>query len=137
MRQVYYIFILSIFSFSCFPVKSDTEKEVEKSDIKYQISKRMETLNQDTLRKLTLSSAISKYGEPKQREKFNTKEGIISEFRIELLNHFTDEDIKKGIEIEELTWTFDSISNITVWYKIEELKVYPIHILIWDKDSEF
>jgi hypothetical protein len=97
----------------------------------------METPNPDTLFIISLEDAITMYGEPKTKEQFNTKDVFLSEFRIELYNYYSKDEIEKGIILEELTWEKDSVSNITVWYETKGDKKMPKNLLIWNKDAEF
>lgn len=120
---------------SCFSSSSDTEAVVETNRIQNKVS--MENPNQDAIMSISLKDALKKYGEPEARETFNVRYDAITEFRIELLNYLSQEEINRGLIIDELTWETDSINNITVWYTQRENQFWPLHLLIWDKRSEF
>ena len=84
-----------------------------------------------------LNQALVKFGPPIEREAFNLDHLLISEFRIELHNIYTEEDFQNGLLIEELTWRKDSLNNITIWYEKVEKEYLPKQYAIWNKWMEF
>ncbi|WP_459211628.1 hypothetical protein [Aquimarina rhabdastrellae] len=90
----------------------------------------------NNLPKLSFRNFITTYKKPHTEEEFflNTP---ISEFRIELLNYFTQEEQSKSILIKEVTWNYSQNENITAWYQKKNTSWVFIHKLIWDKTSEF
>ncbi|WP_157668387.1 hypothetical protein [Capnocytophaga endodontalis] len=65
-------------------------------------------------------------------------DGSISEFRIELLNIFSEKEIQeKDILIKEVTWQIDKNNNLTIWYKRENKKWKPLKFFIYNKDTNF
>lgn len=63
--------------------------------------------------------------------------GLISEFRVELLAFYPIEKIKnKNILIKEVTWETSPIHNLTIWYEKKNKEWYPIHYIIWNKELE-
>lgn len=131
------LFPLTVCFWSCLTSTSKTKDNLVTETVKTQNKTNSVNPAQDILMNISLKEAIKKYGEPKISDSFNTKEGGISEFRIELLNYLSQEEIKKGVLINELTWEADSLNNITVWYTKRGKHFMPIHSLIWDKQSEF
>ena len=62
----------------------------------------------------------------------------VSEFRVYLYNFFPEKYlIDTAVCIVEKTWEQDSITNKTVWYKLEKGELQPVDSLIWSKESEF
>ena len=67
-----------------------------------------------------------------------TNEGLITEFRIGLLNIFKPDEIQQGnIKITEITWQINTKENLTVWYHLQKEQWLPIDHYIWDKDLLF
>ena len=63
--------------------------------------------------------------------------GLISEFRVELLAFYPIEKIKnKNILIKEVTWETSPTHNLTIWYEKKNKEWYPIHYIIWNKELE-
>ena len=63
--------------------------------------------------------------------------GLISEFRVELLAFYPIEKIKnKNILIKEVTWETSPTHNLTIWYEKKNKVWYPIHYIIWNKELE-
>lgn len=64
--------------------------------------------------------------------------GVISEFRMGLLDIHTIEEIKNNdILIKEVHWEISSTHNFTIWYERKNREWKPINNMIWDKSSEF
>ncbi|MCH5239599.1 MAG: hypothetical protein J1F38_05205 [Muribaculaceae bacterium] len=62
----------------------------------------------------------------------------VSEFRVRLYNFFPEKYLNDtAVRIVEKTWEQDSITNKTVWYKLEKGELQPVDSLIWSKESEF
>jgi hypothetical protein len=91
---------------------------------------------------LSPEDAINLYGKTisgylGKDEEFVLDRGL-TEFRIELFNYYTEEQIdSKSIIIKELTWAIDSINNLTIWYEKIDSMYYPKDFYIWDKNLEF
>ena len=62
----------------------------------------------------------------------------VSEFRVGLYNFFPEKYLNETeVIIVEKTWEQDSISNKTVWYRLDKGELHPVDSLIWLKESEF
>ena len=135
-NYLYYLLFSLLFGLSCTHSKSkDTNtNKVYDDSIKLQ---QMKILHPDSIINIGLSSAIQKYGEPDSRIIFNSKDEPLSEFRIELQNHFSESQLVSGIIFEELTWALDNNNNLTVWYEANKQNPIPIHYLIWNSGQEF
>jgi hypothetical protein len=62
----------------------------------------------------------------------------LREFRIGLLNQFTQEEIDyASILITEKTWDLDEVNNITVWFRSIEGVMTAVDSFVWGKGAEF
>lgn len=124
-NSCYLIFLLVFFSCT-------NERKNNSSD---SINKQEIPLDIKILKSITYPEAIKKYGPPKSQEEF-ILDNSLPEFRIELYNFFSDDEIRDSIGIKEATWRMNSTENITVWYKIKP-KLNPVHALVWDIQADF
>lgn len=120
-------FILLLVFFSCANERKNNSLDAN--------DRQEAVLDIETLKNSTYPEAIKKYGLPKSQEEF-ILDNSLPEFRIELYNLFSDDEIRDSIRIKEATWRMNSTENITVWYKIKP-KLKPIHVLVWDIQAEF
>ncbi|XKX05590.1 hypothetical protein R8G61_14795 [Tenacibaculum maritimum] len=98
-----------------------------------EIMETQDSLVFNDLKVLNKIKAIEKYGKPFKYDSFILNDES-SEFRIELLNIYSKEEVLSNtIKIEELTWEKDSLNFITVWYD----EMTPKDIYVWDKRTEF
>lgn len=64
--------------------------------------------------------------------------GAVSEFRMGLLNFYSEEEInRKDIFIKEVNWEISPTHNLTIWYERKNREWKPINHIIWDKTTEF
>lgn len=90
----------------------------------------------EEIEKLSYQQALVKYQTPINKEEFILGQNL-TEFRIELYNHFTEKQIKSNkIRILEITWNYDSEKNITSWYVMKDGNK-PIDVALWEKDALF
>ena len=62
----------------------------------------------------------------------------VSEFRVSLYNAFPPEYLAThDVYIVERTRHIDSVSNLTVWYRLEKGTLHPVDSLLWRNDAEF
>ena len=114
-------------------MKNITAKKAKQTYIEY-----------DKIKHLTydkLMDSLSKENKelPYSQETFILGEdnGLISEFRVELLAFYPIEKIKnKNILIKEVTWETSPTHNLTIWYEKKNNEWYPIHYIIWNKELE-
>jgi hypothetical protein len=114
-------------------MKNITAKKAKQTYIEY-----------DKIKHLTydkLMDSLSKENKelPYSQETFILGEdnGLISEFRVELLAFYPIEKIKnKNILIKEVTWETSPTHNLTIWYEKKNKEWYPIHYIIWNKELE-
>jgi len=114
-------------------MKNITAKKAKQTYIEY-----------DKIKHLTydkLMDSLSKENKelPYSQETFILGEdnGLISEFRVELLAFYPIEKIKnKNILIKEVTWETSLTHNLTIWYEKKNKEWYPIHYIIWNKELE-
>lgn len=131
-------FLLIYFTLIIYSCLNDKSNQGSKdSELQNKPNFHMITIDLDTIMQYTLQQATDSYGEPNNRESFNTKMEDITEFRIELRNLYSEEELKNGVTFEELTWEKDSNNNVTIWYVKEGNNWTPKHYLIWDKHAEF
>ena len=93
----------------------------------------------DLIKNLSMDDALKKFPSYKKETYIlGTNEGLITEFRIGLLNIFKPDEIKQGkIKITEITWQINAKENLTVWYHLQKEQWLPIDHYIWDKDLLF
>ena len=120
---------------------ADTQKKMESMTTK---KERRAYIEYDKIKHLTydkLMDSLSKENKelPYSQETFILGEdnGLISEFRVELLAFYPIEKIKnKNILIKEVTWETSPTHNLTIWYEKKNKEWYPIHYIIWNKELE-
>jgi hypothetical protein len=76
-------------------------------------------------------------GTYKSLEHFELKRENISEFRIELLNIYNEEDLQKSLNIIEVTWSYNFFENVTIWFQQDSLAWRKVDDTIWSKGAEF
>ena len=93
----------------------------------------------DMIKNLSRDDTLKKFPSYKKETYIlGTNEGLITEFRIGLLNIFKPYEIKQGkIKITEITWQINAKENLTVWYHLQKEQWLPIDHYIWDKDLLF
>ena len=93
----------------------------------------------DLIKNLSMDDALKKFPSYKKETYIlGTNEGLITEFRIGLLNIFKPDEIQQGnIKITEITWQINTKENLTVWYHLQKEQWLPIDHYIWDKDLLF
>ena len=93
----------------------------------------------DMIKNLSRDDTLKKFPSYKKETYIlGTNEGLITEFRIGLLNIFKPEEIQQGnIKITEITWQINAKENLTVWYHLQKEQWLPIDHYIWDKDLLF
>jgi len=141
-------FALSIFLLvNCENIKSE-KKQNFKIDNKKEIFNQNIYIKYDKIKNLTYDDFIDQFavpGTPSKYFPYNREvfiigdyDGMISEFRIELLKYHSEEEIKNNdILIKEVSWEASPNQNLTVWYERKNKQWIPIHHLIWDKGAEF
>src|SRR4029079_3833633 len=80
---------------------------------------------------------IRKIHQPFQEEDFYLNESPISEFRIELYDHFNERERRMPILIKEATWKKSDSENYTIWFKKKDANWKQIRSFIWNKYWEF
>ncbi|OTQ54542.1 hypothetical protein B6D21_10760 [Gilliamella apis] len=93
----------------------------------------------DMIKNLSRDDTLKKFPSYKKETYIlGTNEGLITEFRIGLLNIFKPDEIQQGnIKITEITWQINTKENLTVWYHLQKEQWLPIDHYIWDKDLLF
>lgn len=96
-------------------------------------------ISYEMVKNLSLVDALEKFPSYKKETYIlGTTQGLITEFRIGLLNIFKQDEIKQGkIKITEITWQINAVENLTVWYHLQKEQWLPIDHYIWHKDSLF
>ncbi|QCD62541.1 hypothetical protein B9C57_08330 [Tenacibaculum maritimum] len=131
-----YIICLSYLILSCDNISKNSKmrKQLPSNILEdIEIMETQDSLVFNDLKVLNKIKAVEKYGKPFKYDSFILNDGP-SEFRIELLNIYSKEEVLSNtIKIEELTWEKDSLNFITVWYD----EMTPKDIYVWDKRTEF
>ena len=96
-------------------------------------------ISYEMVKNLSLDDALEKFPSYKKETYIlGTTQGLLTEFRIGLLNIFKQDEIKQGkIKITEITWQINAVENLTVWYHLQKEQWLPIDHYIWHKDSLF
>ena len=96
-------------------------------------------ISYEMVKNLSLDDALEKFPSYKKETYIlGTTQGLLTEFRIGLLNIFKQDEIKQGeIKITEITWQINAVENLTVWYHLQKEQWLPIDNYIWHKDSLF
>ena len=140
------LYLLIIFFFLFYSSKSAIaeQKAIDVNPIKEtSVVKEKNTQSQyisyEMVKNLSLDDALGKFPSYKKETYIlGTNEGLITEFRIGLLNIFKQDEIKQGkIKITEITWQINAVENLTVWYHLQKEQWLPIDHYIWHKDSLF
>ena len=86
---------------------------------------------------LSKQEAILKYGRPATDEQF-IMDDAQGEFRNNISDIYTvQERQRESILINEVTWSKDANTWITVWYQIINEKTIPKSFFLWEKGAEF
>lgn len=120
---------------------ADTQKKMKNITVK---KEKQAYIEYDKIKHFTydkLMDSLSKENKelPYSQETFILGEdnGLISEFRVELLAFYPIEKIKnKNILIKEVTWETSPTHNLTIWYEKKNKEWHPIHYIIWNKELE-
>lgn len=81
--------------------------------------------------------SVSVFRQSASCDTFLLNDGV-SEFRVSLYNAFPPEYLAThDVYIVERTQHIDSISNLTVWYRLEKETLHPVDSLLWRNDAEF
>ena len=140
------LYLLIIFFFLFYGSKSAIaeQKAIDVNPIKEtSVVKEKNTQSQyisyEMVKNLSLDDALEKFPSYKKETYIlGTTQGLITEFRIGLLNIFKQDEIKQGkIKITEITWQINAVENLTVWYHLQKEQWLPIDHYIWHKDSLF
>jgi hypothetical protein len=84
-----------------------------------------------------ISQAKDQLGAPASEESFEMSPGV-SEFRIELRNHFSEEDLAGGgPELREVTWAVSGDENLTVWFQEQDGQWLGVHEMRWPSGADF
>ena len=96
-------------------------------------------ISYEMVKNLSLDDALEKFPSYKKETYIlGTTQGLLTEFRIGLLNIFKQDEIKqRKIKITEITWQINAVENLTVWYHLQKEQWLPIDNYIWHKDSLF
>ena len=112
--------------------------------LRFAIGARQEVPSEALQRLINQDSLTSHYGQPVYIMQVRATEGDMGgEFRIELLNHATFDEIQDGRrKFVECTWvkgyTPDSIRILlTCWYEMKGVELCPVNSLEWREDWEF
>jgi hypothetical protein len=97
-----------------------------------------ETRDYSDLNSLTLQEAKRRLGDPKEETEFEMTNAV-GEFRIELLNHFSEEELARQPRplIKEVTWNVEREKDITVWYRKRGDQWEFVHQLEYQPTDEF
>lgn len=145
MKKISFLLFLFLLSSHCDNKKNviiaDTPKKMKNITAK---KAKQTYIEYDKIKHLTydkLMDSLSKENKelPYSQETFILGEdnGLISEFRVELLAFYPIEKIKnKNILIKEVTWETSPTHNLTIWYEKKNKEWYPIHYIIWNKELE-
>lgn len=96
-------------------------------------------INLNQIQQIPVNTLVSKYP-PLTDSTFilGKGDGLISEFRINLRNTFTEKEIEnRDIIIREVTWSSNKDENLTIWYEKKQHQWILVDHLIWHKDALF
>ena len=112
---------------------------IKETSIVTKINTQSQYTSYDMIKNLSRDDTLKKFPSYKKETYIlGTNEGLITEFRIGLLNIFKPDEIKQGkIKITEITWQINAKENLTVWYHLQKEQWLPIDHYIWDKDLLF
>ena len=144
MMKKHYLLIILFFLFYGSKSAIAEQKAIDVNPIKEtSVVKEKNTQSQyisyEMVKNLSLVDALEKFPSYKKETYIlGTTQGLITEFRIGLLNIFKQDEIKQGkIKITEITWQINAVENLTVWYHLQKEQWLPIDHYIWHKDSLF
>lgn len=144
MMKKFYLLIIFLLPFYRSNSAMAEEKAIEVNPIKEasivtKINTQFQYTSYDLIKNLSMDDALKKFPSYKKETYIlGTNEGLITEFRIGLLNIFKPDEIKQGkIKIKEITWQINAKENLTVWYHLQKEQWLPIDHYIWDKDLLF
>jgi len=144
MMKKHYLLIILFFLFYGSKSAIAEQKAIDVNPIKEtSVVKEKNTQSQyisyEMVKNLSLDDALEKFPSYKKETYIlGTTQGLITEFRIGLLNIFKQDEIKQGkIKITEITWQINAVENLTVWYHLQKEQWLPIDHYIWHKDSLF
>ena len=144
MMKKFYLLIIFLLPFYTSNSAMAEEKAIEVNPIKEasivtKINTQFQYTSYDLIKNLSMDDALKKFPSYKKETYIlGTNEGLITEFRIGLLNIFKPDEIKQGkIKITEITWQINAKENLTVWYHLQKEQWLPIDHYIWDKDLLF
>ena len=150
MKQIFTSFLLLLLLYSCENKVEEKQKTTIKEPITTTIPNKNPIPYKDFL-KLNYEDFVSCYEDkfqedsdycPKSEVTFimgDLYDGIISEFRVELYNCFSEKETKEhDILIKEVTWDIDYLDKkLTIWYHREQKHWVPIQHLLYSKDTNF
>ncbi|WP_171178404.1 hypothetical protein [Ruegeria sp. HKCCD8929] len=91
----------------------------------------MELITQD------YEAAVAKLGPPATQEDFRLSRGE-TEFRIELLNYYTEAQLRDAPPLmREATWTLSPESNLTIWFAKRNGAWPFLHYQSWHPEDDF
>lgn len=105
-------------------------------------NKELESMDKDSItihkaKKYNLEKAEIAFSRPILEAEFIVDDAL-PEFRIQIYNYIKPQEYNtQKIVIRERTWLKDSITNLTVWYRLEKKKWIPVDALEWPKGAEF
>lgn len=142
MKKIY--LPLSLFLlFSCNKNKSQIIKQKNHLEITQNkaipVNMKPNYIIYDTVKNLPFNEVVRIYKPDKEENfVFGYGHGNINEFRTELLNIFTEQEIKSGkIILKEVTWRTNDKENLTIWYQEKNKLWQPVYHHIWNKEAEF
>ncbi|WCM42688.1 hypothetical protein MG290_03140 [Flavobacterium sp. CBA20B-1] len=123
------------------PIYFDIEGEInpKKEALIYSFIIELNTrkfINPQDVKGLTFDQIREKYTAVNE-ETFPLYEASVSEFRIALFNHFTEQQRKQSIPIKEVTWEVNESTLLTIWFIEKQNQWTPIEQYKWNKGMEF
>lgn len=94
------------------------------------------SMKEEALKELSLDEALDRFGAAREHEEFDLRPEMV-EFRTDLPEFFTAEEIAAGVRIREYTWPLDSQINRTIWFADRGKGWRYLHHKDWDKNLEF
>ena len=144
MMKKLYLLIIFFFLFYCSKSAIAEQKAIDLNPIKEtsvvtEKNTQSQYISYEMVKNLSLDDALEKFPSYKKETYIlGTTQGLLTEFRIGLLNIFKQDEIKqRKIKITEITWQINAEENLTVWYHLQKDQWLPIDHYIWHKDSLF
>ena len=140
------LYLLIIFFFLFYSSKSAIAEQkaidlnpIKETSVVPEKNTQSQYISYEMVKNLSLDDALEKFPSYKKETYIlGTTQGLLTEFRIGLLNIFKQDEIKQGkIKITEITWQINAVENLTVWYHLQKEQWLPIDHYIWHKDSLF